>query len=105
VRTAPDWEADKEPLDISPLDDLKTVLKAARTCDQTGRAEAFVSVLLFQALRSSELRALGKQHVILKGPSPELLIRRKADRWNQLQRVKTKSSPRRRANPSLLNHP
>lgn len=94
VRTAPDWEADKEPLDIPPLDDLKTVLKAARTYDQTGRAEAFVSVLLFQALRSSELRALGKQHVILKGPSPELLIRRKADRWNQLQRVKTKSSVR-----------
>jgi len=94
VRTAPDWEADKEPLDIPPLDDLKTILKTVKTYDRTGRAEAFVSVLLFQALRSSELRALGKQHVVLKGPSPELLIRRKADRWNKLQRVKTKSSVR-----------
>ncbi|UJQ94102.1 tyrosine-type recombinase/integrase [Mariluticola halotolerans] len=94
VRTAPDWEADKEQLEIPPFDDLKKILKAAKAYDQTGRAEAFVSVLLFQALRISELRALGKQHVVLKGPSPELIIRRKADRWNKLERVKTKRSIR-----------
>ncbi len=61
VRTAPDWDADKEQLEVPPLEDLKKILKAVRTFDNTGRAEAFVSILLFQALRISELRALGKQ--------------------------------------------
>ncbi len=94
VRTAPDWDADKERLEIPPLEDRKKILKTVRIFDRTGRAEAFVCVLLFQALRSSELRALGKQHAVLKGLSPELRIRRKADRWNKLERVKTKSSIR-----------
>ena len=94
IRTAPDWEADKELLDIPRLDDLKRILSAAKTFDQTGRAEAFVSVLIFQALRISELRALARQHVTLKGPSLELRVRRKADRWNQIERVKTKSGIR-----------
>ena len=94
IRTAPDWDTDKERLDIPPLADLKAILSAAGRLDNTGRATAFVSLLLFQALRISELRALGKQHVVLKGKSTELLIRRKADRWNNLERVKTKTSVR-----------
>lgn len=94
IRTAPDWQADEEVLDVPPLDDLKALLRASREFDNTGRAEAFVSILLFQALRSSELRALGKAHVLVRGNAPETRIRRKADRWNKLQRVKTKSSLR-----------
>lgn len=94
VRTAPKWDTDSEPLDIPPLDDLKKVLHTASSFDKSGRAEAFVCVLLFQALRISELRALGKPHVVFKNPSPELRVRRKADRWSNIERVKTKNSVR-----------
>ena len=80
VRTAPDWDTDKEQLEIPPIEGLKKTPKAVRAFDNTGRAEAFVSILLFQALRIGVLRTLGKQHVILKGLSPDLIIRRKADR-------------------------
>ena len=94
IRKAPDWEADEEPLDIPRAEDLKALLQAARDFDATGRAEAFIRVLLFQALRVSEVRALSRNHLALRGPSPEVRVRRKADRWNKLQRVKTKTSNR-----------
>lgn len=94
VRTAPGWDTDDEPLDIPSLATLKKVLQVSSTFDKRGRAEAFVSVLLFQALRVSELRALTRQSIVLSNPTPEILVRRKADRWNNIERVKTKNSIR-----------
>ena len=59
VRTAPgweaDWEADWEPLDIRPPEDLRRVLKAAWAYDNVSRAEAIVTVLLFQAPKAARL--------------------------------------------------
>lgn len=94
IRKAPDWEADQEVLEIPTMEVLKTLLGTARDFDTTGRAEAFIRMLLFQALRVSEVRALSKTHLTLRGPSPEIRVRRRADRWSRIQRVKTKTSNR-----------
>ncbi|MCY6379345.1 tyrosine-type recombinase/integrase [Hoeflea prorocentri] len=94
VRTAPDWEADRESLNLPPMEVLKTFLQASANFDKSGRAEAFVSVLLFQALRISELRAVSRRFICLKKPTTEIQVRRKADRWNNIERVKTKNSIR-----------
>lgn len=94
IRSAPSWDADEEELEIPPLKDLKALLQATKRFDDTGKAEAFISILLFQALRISEVRALGKDHLTLRGQAPEIRVRRKADRWNKLERVKTRSSQR-----------
>ena len=55
VRTAPDWKADWEPLDIPPPEDLRRVLKAAWAYDNVSRAEAIVAVLLFRAPKAAGL--------------------------------------------------
>lgn len=94
IRKAPDWEADSDLLEIPSMDNLKALLCAARDFDARGRADAFIRILLFQALRVSEVRALPRANVTLRGPSPEIRVRRKADRWNRIQRVKTRTSNR-----------
>jgi integrase len=94
IRKAPKWEADQECLEIPPLASLRALLEAAKTFDDTGKSHAIICLLLFQALRISEVRALGENHITVRSNAPEVRVRRKADRWNQLTRVKTNSSVR-----------
>lgn len=67
-------------------------MKAAKTFDITGQAEAMVSVLTFGGLRASELRGLRRRDLRLN--EGRIDIRQRADRWNVLGPCKTKNSRR-----------
>lgn len=77
---------------IPSKEELQNLLEAARQFDNSGRAEAFVSVLLFAGLRISELRGLRRKDLQLS--KSRLQVRQRADRWQILGPVKTKNSRR-----------
>ena len=77
----------------------KSLLEASQTFDRSGRAEAFVSLLLFGGLRISELRGLRREDLDLR--RGRVIVRQRADKWQQIGAVKSKNS--RRAVP-LPNH-
>jgi len=90
VRTAGDRAATR--IEIPEKEHLRSLLEAADNFDDTGRAKAFVSLLLFAGLRMSELRGLGRHDYDRK--NHRIRVARRADRWNVLGTVKTKNARR-----------
>ncbi|CAA7613499.1 site-specific integrase [Magnetospirillum sp. UT-4] len=77
---------------IPPKAQLRALYQAAREFDDTGYAEAMVSVLVFAGLRISELLALPRRALFLADGSLRVLQR--ADRYRAIGAVKTKRARR-----------
>ncbi len=91
IRTAGDRNNSDE-LDIPTKKNLKDLLNAAKAFDNTGRAEALVSILLFGGLRISELRGLRRHDLELENSC--VRVRQRADKWQRIGQVKTKNARR-----------
>jgi site-specific recombinase XerD len=92
-RTRPD-AGEPEHFILPPKADLRTLLATARTCDNTGRAEAVVRSLMFAGLRMSEFRGLWLTNVSIAEPAPNVKIVQRADRDDEIGPVKSKLSRR-----------
>lgn len=79
---------------LPPKEDLKRLLAAAASYDNTGQATALIRTLMFCGLRISELRGLQRAKVALKGDEPRISIVQRADMWNRIGPVKAKASRR-----------
>ena len=91
IRTAGD-RADDSGVFIPPKDQLRALYDTARTYDETGQAEALVSVLMFGGLRASELRGLPRRDLFLA--DGRIRISQRADRWQTIGPVKTAKAKR-----------
>jgi integrase len=86
-RTRPD-AGEAEHFVLPPKVDLRALLKAAKSYDNTGRADAAIHLLMFGGLRMSEFRGLWKSCCELE-IIPKVKIARRADRYNELGPVKS----------------
>lgn len=92
VRTTGKRGNEGEKPTIPPKPQLKALLAAAQRFDNTGRATALVSLLIFGGLRASELRGLRRKDLRLADGKVD--IRQRADQWNVIGPCKTKNSRR-----------
>lgn len=89
-----DHRGDEDDLvDIPPKEWIRTLIETAGCYDNTGRASAFVHVLLFPALRISELRGLRLPWVEL-GRNTGIKVRERADEAGKLGKCKSKAAIR-----------
>lgn len=79
---------------LPPKDDLRVLLAAAKTYDNTGRADATVRLLMFAGLRMSEFRGLWFASCSLTGATPNVRVVQRSDRFNKIGPVKSASSRR-----------
>jgi integrase len=94
LTSRPEAGADGEKFVLPPKDDLRKLLKAVQTYDNTGRAEAIVRVFMYAGLRASEFRGLPIRGLSVDAPQPKLRVDQKADRFDKIGRVKAKTSQR-----------
>jgi integrase len=91
IRTAGD-RAQDDTVVIPSKDQLKTLFETAKDYDQTGRAGAMISLLMFGGLRASEMRGLLRRNLFLNDGI--IKITQRADRWGTLGSVKTANGRR-----------
>ncbi|MGB8365240.1 MAG: site-specific integrase [Rhizomicrobium sp.] len=87
-RTRPD-AGEAEHFVLPPKDDLRDLLKTAKSYDNSGRAEAVVRLLMFGGLRMSELLGLWLASCALVAKAPNVRIVQRADRYNVIGPVKS----------------
>ncbi|MBC7906889.1 MAG: site-specific integrase [Rhodospirillaceae bacterium] len=92
IRTKGADRTDDSEVDIPPKEQLRALYEASRTFDETGQAEAMVSVLMFAGLRASELRGLPRRNLFLNEST--LRVTQRADDWQIIGPVKTKNGYR-----------
>lgn len=90
IKAGARFTADDDEVEIPPKDQLKALLAAAK--EQNPMTEAMVRVLMFCGLRASELRGLHTRNLNLK--SGVLSVRERADRWNDIGPLKSRTSRR-----------
>ena len=92
-RTRPD-AGEAEHFELPPKNDLRSLLKAAKRYDNTGRAEAVIRLLMFGGLRMSEFRGLPRVQCSFDEAAPAVKIVQRADRFNKIGPVKSAASRR-----------
>jgi len=92
-RVRPD-AGEPEHFELPAKEDLKALLAAAKLFDNTGRATAVVRLLMFCGLRISEVRGLWHQACPSTGPTPQVRVVQRADRFDAIGPVKGAASRR-----------
>lgn len=81
---------------IPEMADIRLIFEKAQEmeAEDDGRALAYMALLTFAGMRSSEARGVGISHFSLFGASPEVKIRQRADEWGKLGPPKSKKGYR-----------
>jgi integrase len=90
----PEIDDEIEPFVLPPKKDLAALLATSKTFDNTGKAEAAISLFMFAGLRVSELRGGRWIDQSLDGEHPKVSVHQKADLAGKIGKVKSKTSKR-----------
>lgn len=94
ITTRPEAGEDGEKFILPPKADLRRLLRAAQSHDNTGHADAVVRDFMFVGLRASELRGLPLRTLSLDLSQPKLRVDQRADEKDEIGPAKTKMSRR-----------
>jgi len=89
-------ERGEDEVQIPQAADLAAIIEAVRTEEPAAPtfAQVWIMSTIFSGLRPSENRGAAIEDLILDGDRPGIQVRRRADLWGRIGRVKTKSGRR-----------
>jgi integrase len=90
----PDIGQGVAPFTLPSERNLKHLIEAARRFDNTGRASALIGLMMYAGLRASEVRGLRWIDLQLDGKNPMVTVNQRADRYDEIGKVKSKGSKR-----------